>query len=127
MSSNPAPKKGKGGKRKIGRMARKPSHSRYNMEARWEKTKNDALPKKPNEPPKKLRKKLREKTLSNIVPEHSKSWNDPLNGLSVTRKRCSGIFHPGDVAKSGPRQGIANPSLHRFKSCRRLHSQKGNQ
>jgi hypothetical protein len=29
----------KGGKRKIGRSARKPSHSRYNAERRWEKNK----------------------------------------------------------------------------------------
>ena len=34
-----APKKGKGGKRKIGRASRKPSHARYVNERRWEKNK----------------------------------------------------------------------------------------
>jgi len=37
--SKPAPKKGKGGKRKIGRSARKPSHVRYVNEGRTEKNK----------------------------------------------------------------------------------------
>ena len=37
--SKSQPKKGKGGKRKIGRSSRKPSHNRYNMESRWEKNK----------------------------------------------------------------------------------------
>ena len=37
--SKPAPKKGKGGKRKIGRAGRKPSHNRYVMERRSEKNK----------------------------------------------------------------------------------------
>ena len=34
--SNPNRKKGKGGKRKIGRASRKPAHNRYNLERRWE-------------------------------------------------------------------------------------------
>ena len=34
-----APKKGKGGKRKIGRASRKPSHNRYVVENRREKNK----------------------------------------------------------------------------------------
>lgn len=34
--SNPERKKGKGGQRKYGRAARKPSHNRYNAERRWE-------------------------------------------------------------------------------------------
>lgn len=37
--SNPQRKKGKGGKRKIGRASRKPSHNRYNLEGRREKNK----------------------------------------------------------------------------------------
>lgn len=36
---NPQRKTGKGGKRKIGRSSRKPSHNRYNLERRWEKNK----------------------------------------------------------------------------------------
>ncbi len=39
MSKSEQNKKGKGGKRKIGRMSRKPSHNRYTMERRWEKNK----------------------------------------------------------------------------------------
>jgi len=37
--SKPTPKKGSGGKRKIGRSLRKPSHNRYTIERRWEKNK----------------------------------------------------------------------------------------
>ena len=61
MSSNPAPKKGKGGKRKIGRMARKPSHSRYNMEARWEKNKERRIAKEAKRAAKKAQKKAQRK------------------------------------------------------------------
>ena len=40
MSSDPNRSRSrKGGKRKIGRAARKPSHQRYNVERRWEKNK----------------------------------------------------------------------------------------
>ena len=40
MSSDPNRSKSrKGGKRKIGRQARKPAHTRYTMERRWEKNK----------------------------------------------------------------------------------------
>ncbi len=40
MSSDPNRSKSrKGGKRKIGRMARKPAHNRYTIERRWEKNK----------------------------------------------------------------------------------------
>ena len=40
MSSDPnRGRSRKGGKRKIGRSARKPAHARYNAEARWEKNK----------------------------------------------------------------------------------------
>jgi len=40
MSSDPNRSRSrKGGKRKIGRMARKPAHVRYNNERRWEKNK----------------------------------------------------------------------------------------
>lgn len=40
MSSDPNRSKSrKGGKRKIGRSARKPSHQRYTNERRWEKNK----------------------------------------------------------------------------------------
>lgn len=38
-------KAGKGGTRKIGRMARKPAHQRYNAERRWEKNKEKRLKK----------------------------------------------------------------------------------
>jgi len=40
MSSDPNRSKSrKGGKRKIGRSSRKPAHTRYTMERRWEKNK----------------------------------------------------------------------------------------
>ncbi len=40
MSSDPNRSKSrKGGKRKIGRMSRKPAHTRYTNERRWEKNK----------------------------------------------------------------------------------------
>jgi len=40
MSSDPNRSRSrKGGKRKIGRSARKPAHNRYNLERRWEKNK----------------------------------------------------------------------------------------
>jgi hypothetical protein len=40
MSSDPNRSRSrKGGKRKIGRSARKPAHNRYNSERRWEKNK----------------------------------------------------------------------------------------
>jgi len=40
MSSDPNRSRSrKGGKRKIGRSARKPAHQRYNNERRWEKNK----------------------------------------------------------------------------------------
>lgn len=40
MSSDPNRSKSrKGGKRKIGRMGRKPAHNRYTIEKRWEKNK----------------------------------------------------------------------------------------
>lgn len=40
MSSDPNRSKSrKGGKRKLGRSARKPAHQRYNNERRWEKNK----------------------------------------------------------------------------------------
>ena len=57
MGSNPAPKKGSGGKRKIGRMARKPSHNRYTMEARWEKNKARRIAKEAKRAAKKSKKK----------------------------------------------------------------------
>ena len=40
MSSDPKRNRSrKGGKRKIGRASRKPSHNRYTLERRWEKNK----------------------------------------------------------------------------------------
>lgn len=57
MSSNPARKKGKGGKAKIGRMARKPSHNRYTMEQRWEKNKARRIAKEAKRAAKKAQKK----------------------------------------------------------------------
>lgn len=57
--SKAEPKKGKGGKRKIGRQSRKPAHNRYNLERRWEvnKAKRAAKIKKAQE--KKARRQAR--------------------------------------------------------------------
>ena len=61
LSSNPARKKGKGGKAKIGRMARKPSHNRYTMERRWEANKARRIAKQKKFEAKKAAKKAQKK------------------------------------------------------------------
>ena len=61
--SNPTRKKGNGGKRKIGRASRKPSHNRYTMERRWEKNKARRIAKQQRIEEKKAAKKARRKTL----------------------------------------------------------------
>jgi hypothetical protein len=62
MSSDPNRSKSrKGGKRKIGRSSRKPSHSRYNSEQRWEKNKTRKAAKVKRQMEKKAAKKLRNK------------------------------------------------------------------
>ena len=49
MSSDPNRSKSrKGGKRKIGRSSRKPAHTRYTMERRWEKNKERKRKKEEN-------------------------------------------------------------------------------
>ena len=75
MSKSEQNKKGKGGKRKIGRSFKKPAHNRYTSERRWEtnKAKRAAKIKKALE--KKARKKAQQ-----FAPEHLKSWDTPLNG-----------------------------------------------
>ena len=77
--SKSEPKKGKGGKRKIGRSFKKPAHNRYTSERRWEtnKAKRAAKIKKALE--KKAVKKARKNT-QQFAPEHLKSWDTPLNG-----------------------------------------------
>ena len=59
MAKNSAPKKGKGGKRKIGRASRKSSHVRYNMERRWESNKARRIAKQKRAEAKKAAKKAR--------------------------------------------------------------------
>jgi len=57
LSKSEQNKRGKGGKRKIGRQAKKPAHNRYNMEARWEKNKDRRAAKIKKALEKKARKK----------------------------------------------------------------------
>lgn len=58
MSSDPNRSKSrKGGKRKIGRSSRKPAHTRYTMERRWEKNKARKAAKVAREMEKKAAKK----------------------------------------------------------------------
>ena len=63
MSSNPTRKTGKGGKRKIGRASRKPSHNRYTMERRFERNKARLIAKQQRLEERKAAKKARKKAL----------------------------------------------------------------
>ncbi len=53
----------KGGKRKIGRMAKSPAHARYNAERRWEKNKARKIAKQIKKEAKKKKRQESKKTL----------------------------------------------------------------
>jgi hypothetical protein len=57
-------KAGKGGTRKIGRMARKPAHQRYNAEMRWKRNKQRKIEKE-----RKRQAKLNARKKSNDPPQ----------------------------------------------------------
>jgi len=55
----------KGGKRKIGRMAKSPAHARYNGERRWEKNKERRIAKQAKKEAKKKKRQKAKKLLTN--------------------------------------------------------------